>query len=193
MIRFQGQQEDAETGLSYNRHRYYDPSVGRFISTDPIGLRGGINVYGYGRNPISSTDPLGLSCKEKSPSALAASWQGKGNYPGVDAWSDTTLRKGTLVAHGAPGASNFVTTPAAVEASNGSRSAMFGSLQVAPHPERGFRPGMTVCELIADTRAAKSTVLANPQHGPGHAEQLFIPDEGLSNLKPLYSIPLTKP
>jgi len=52
---------------------------------------------------------------------------------------------------------------------------------------------MTVCELNADTRAAKSTVLANRQHGPGDAEQFFITDEGLSNLKPLYSIPLTKP
>lgn len=167
--------------------------MGRLVSTDPIGLRGGINVYTYARNPISWTDPTGLSCKGQRPSALAASWQGKGNYPGVDAWTDTVLKKGTLVAHGAPGTSNFVTSLGDVEASKGSRSAMFGALQVAPHPEKGFRPGMTVCELTADTAAAKSTVLANPQHGPGQAKQYFIPDEGLSNVKPLYSIPLTTP
>ncbi|HVW50469.1 MAG TPA: RHS repeat-associated core domain-containing protein [Trinickia sp.] len=42
-MRLQGQQEDAETGLAYTRNRYYDPSSGRFISTDPIGLHGGSN------------------------------------------------------------------------------------------------------------------------------------------------------
>ncbi|UGS89374.1 RHS domain-containing protein (plasmid) [Ralstonia wenshanensis] len=60
-IRFQGQYFDHETGLHYNRHRYYDPAVGRFISKDPIGLAGGIHAYQYARNPISSIDPLGLT------------------------------------------------------------------------------------------------------------------------------------
>ncbi|RQQ91390.1 RHS repeat-associated core domain-containing protein [Burkholderia stagnalis] len=60
-IRFQGQYHDAETGLHYNRHRYYDPHSGRFISKDPIGLAGGINVYQYAPNPTGWVDPLGLS------------------------------------------------------------------------------------------------------------------------------------
>ncbi|MCA8272887.1 hypothetical protein LGN17_10210 [Burkholderia sp. AU30280] len=55
-IRFQGQQEDAETGLRYNRNRYYDPRVGRFVSKDPIGLDGGINVYQYASNPVEWID-----------------------------------------------------------------------------------------------------------------------------------------
>ncbi|HVW50495.1 MAG TPA: RHS repeat-associated core domain-containing protein [Trinickia sp.] len=59
--RFQGQQEDAETGLRYTRNRYYDPGSGRFVSQDPIKLRGGINVYAYGANPIGWVDPLGLA------------------------------------------------------------------------------------------------------------------------------------
>ncbi|WP_269767097.1 RHS repeat-associated core domain-containing protein [Burkholderia ubonensis] len=59
-IRFQGQYHDDETGLHYNRHRYYDPSCGRFISKDPIGLAGGINVFQYAPNPVSWIDPLGL-------------------------------------------------------------------------------------------------------------------------------------
>ncbi|EMD9442626.1 RHS repeat protein, partial [Burkholderia cepacia] len=65
-LRFQGQYYDHETGLHYNRHRYYDPSSGRFISKDPIGLAGGINVYQYASNPISWIDPLGLT-KKKCP------------------------------------------------------------------------------------------------------------------------------
>ena len=60
-IRFQGQYHDHETGLHYNRHRYYDPRVGRFISRDPIGYEGGINVYQYAPNPLVWTDPLGLA------------------------------------------------------------------------------------------------------------------------------------
>ncbi|MED0056524.1 RHS repeat-associated core domain-containing protein, partial [Escherichia marmotae] len=62
-LRYQGQYLDRETGLHYNLHRYYDPDVGRFIVTDPIGLNGGINLYAYAPNPLSWIDPLGLkSC-----------------------------------------------------------------------------------------------------------------------------------
>lgn len=60
-IRFQGQWEDAETGLYYNRFRYYDPDAVRYISQDPIGLMGGINTHAYVKNPTSFVDPLGLS------------------------------------------------------------------------------------------------------------------------------------
>jgi RHS repeat-associated protein len=60
-IRFQGQYHDHETGLHYNRYRYYDPGVGRFISKDPIGYTGGLNLYFYGDNPVGLIDPLGLA------------------------------------------------------------------------------------------------------------------------------------
>ncbi|SEB05237.1 RHS repeat-associated core domain-containing protein, partial [Alkalimonas amylolytica] len=65
-IRFQGQYFDAESGLHYNHFRYYDPTTGRFISQDPIGLLGGINHYQYAPNHINWVDPLGLSCKENA-------------------------------------------------------------------------------------------------------------------------------
>ncbi|WP_321882646.1 RHS repeat-associated core domain-containing protein [Paraburkholderia bannensis] len=61
-IRFQGQYHDEGTGLHYNRHRYYDPDSGRFISKDPIGLAGGVNAYRYAPNPVQWVDPLGLTC-----------------------------------------------------------------------------------------------------------------------------------
>ncbi|AOZ52082.1 RHS repeat-associated core domain-containing protein [Chromobacterium vaccinii] len=59
-FRFQGQYHDDESGLHYNRHRYYDPEIGRFISRDPIGLLGGDHLYLYAPNPIEWLDPHGL-------------------------------------------------------------------------------------------------------------------------------------
>ncbi|WP_249531705.1 polymorphic toxin type 34 domain-containing protein, partial [Escherichia coli] len=60
LIRLPGQQYDEESGLYYNRHRYYDPLRGRYITQDPIGLKGGWNFYQYPLNPVTNTDPLGL-------------------------------------------------------------------------------------------------------------------------------------
>jgi RHS repeat-associated protein len=60
-FRFPGQYEDEETGLCYNRYRYYDPELGRFVSADPVGLRGGANVFSYAPNAVSWLDPLGLT------------------------------------------------------------------------------------------------------------------------------------
>ncbi len=61
-LRFQGQYLDRETGLHYNTFRYYDADIGRFISPDPIGLEGGINLGSYSPNPISWIDPWGWAC-----------------------------------------------------------------------------------------------------------------------------------
>ncbi|HEB1544119.1 TPA: RHS domain-containing protein, partial [Escherichia albertii] len=58
--RLPGQQYDEESGLYYNRNRYYDPLQGRYITQDPIGLRGGWNLYLYPLNPVQRLDPLGL-------------------------------------------------------------------------------------------------------------------------------------
>ncbi|MCG8314063.1 MAG: DUF6531 domain-containing protein [Pseudomonadales bacterium] len=68
-IRFQGQYYDVETGLHYNRHRYYDPNSARFINQDPISLSGGTNNYRYTENPSCWIDPLGLTAKEPNCSA----------------------------------------------------------------------------------------------------------------------------
>ena len=59
-IRFQGQWDDRETGLYYNRHRHYDPLVGAYSTPDPIGIWGGVRPYGYFTRPTGWVDPLGL-------------------------------------------------------------------------------------------------------------------------------------
>ncbi|RMP64718.1 hypothetical protein ALQ18_02249, partial [Pseudomonas marginalis pv. marginalis] len=67
-LRFQGQYFDAETGLHYNRRRYYNPGSGRFLTPDPIKLASGLNNYQYVPNPTVWVDQLGLSptCSEPS-------------------------------------------------------------------------------------------------------------------------------
>ena len=74
-LRFPGQYYDAETGLHYNYFRDYDPTTGRYVESDPIGLRGGWNTYAYvGGNPVMRVDAKGLIDLffERSSGALTA-------------------------------------------------------------------------------------------------------------------------
>ena len=64
-FRFQGQYEDEEIGLYYNRFRYYDPETGQYTQQDPIGLAGGNpTLYGYVYNTLGEIDPFGLDVKD---------------------------------------------------------------------------------------------------------------------------------
>ncbi len=86
LIRLPGQQYDEESGLYYNRHRYYDPLQGQYITQDPIGLKGGWNFYQYPLNPISNIDPLGLeTLKCIKP---LHSMGGTGERSGPDIWGN---------------------------------------------------------------------------------------------------------
>ncbi|MHB1176596.1 MAG: RHS repeat-associated core domain-containing protein, partial [Sulfuriferula sp.] len=115
--------EPDETGLIYYRARYYDSTIGRFVSRDPIGLGGGINLYTYvGNNPVNLTDPLGLQAQ--SPLILA---QG-GNYfqtTLTDVGNGLTSMAQSL-AKVAPGAEAMNNATASYNAGNYGTAALWG-------------------------------------------------------------------
>ena len=79
-LRFPGQQYDQETGTHYNYFRDYDPSIGRYVQSDPVWLKGGLNTYGYvSMMPLSRSDRFGL--KDDGGSTRWGNWCGK-NWSG---------------------------------------------------------------------------------------------------------------
>ena len=93
-IRDRGQYHDRESGLHYNRHRYYNPETGRYLTLDPSKLKGGLNGYRYTLNPTGWVDPLGLDdcpgsggCKpavgEQAPAAKVGVDEGEPALPGA--------------------------------------------------------------------------------------------------------------
>ena len=76
-LRMAGQYYDGESGLFYNWNRYYDPKVGRYVTSDPVGLEGGLNTYAYVKaNPLRWTDPHGLD--------IAGGWEPGGSIGNAD-------------------------------------------------------------------------------------------------------------
>ncbi len=94
-IRFQGQWEDAESGLYYNRFRYYEPLAGQYASPDPIGVLGGERSLGYVVTPATFVDPIGLSgcclCNVGDVGEVLASELNRGHEIGGSASSKRVL------------------------------------------------------------------------------------------------------
>jgi RHS repeat-associated protein len=94
-LRFPGQYRDKETATNYNYFRDYDPSTGRYVQSDPIGLAGGINTYGYvGGSPLNTSDPTGLN-----PALRGAFWVGTRVGTGINVAVEATtgLTLGALI------------------------------------------------------------------------------------------------
>nr|WP_268872538.1 RHS repeat-associated core domain-containing protein [Yersinia nurmii] len=98
-IKFAGQLLDEESELHYNRFRYYDPQACCYLSSDPIGLAGGENTYGYVHNPLGWIEPLGLAPCPTPPKKINLTKDGVqhvkdrhvGNVPGWSHKSKWTL------------------------------------------------------------------------------------------------------
>ena len=100
---FQGQYYDRETGLAYNRFRYYSPQIGMYISQDPIGLAGGIlNLYGYVDDTNTWIDVFGLQKSYKAPGkpSLDDGFKPNKKYPEYGNFTNLGNRKGWLDKNG---------------------------------------------------------------------------------------------
>jgi RHS repeat-associated protein len=199
-LRFQGQYEDAESGLFYNRYRYYDPDAARYVTQDPIGLMGGLNGYAYAPNPTGWTDSLGLAkscrsnpncdpCFGKNPAAWARQWQGHGVYEGRDAWENMVLKEGTVIFGGAPGQSGFYFDQSTLDSASGSKGKLWQSLQVLENRKFGYRQTVQKYRIKKDTCVATSTASAQvstPDNlfGAGGGTQYYLSDFK-KNLEPI--------
>ncbi|PWF46706.1 RHS repeat-associated core domain-containing protein [Massilia glaciei] len=191
-LRFQGQYHDDETGLHYNRYRYYDPDSARYVSQDPVGLLGGLNSYQYASNPTTWTDALGLArskggcdpCCGKDPAAEARTWQGKGDYPGVDRYKNTVLKRGTTVyALYSPFQGNnvpsYFTNSKTIMTAKWNHKKLHDLLQVQstlsdPHAKFLPRTAVRKYKLTADICVGSGRATRNGKYGSGGGEQYFV-------------------
>ena len=143
---FAGQYWDKETGLHYNRMRYYDPQTGRFISKDPIGLAGGFNGYAYAPNPTGWIDPLGLKKKKCVCPLPDAAIVCRGGSCTAD-----KFREGSGVSIGKDGKLDGVSVNSAADKSLGELT------DGIPHGKVGVT-------TVGDIRAAGGDVVSSPTY-----------------------------
>ncbi|GLQ51349.1 hypothetical protein ACFFJT_09100 [Dyella flava] len=138
--------------------------------------------------PSTTVDTAG---SDIHPDILAAQQDQINSGYNPDNWTMTTLPKGSLVYGGLPGQSAYYTTEQTLLDGNFDSATIFDSLQVAPHPEFGYRPEMGVYQVLEDTQVPTGQALANPGIGSGGAQQFFFGNYG-TQLQLINQIPLGK-
>ncbi|EKT7570212.1 RHS repeat-associated core domain-containing protein, partial [Salmonella enterica] len=147
------QQYDDESGLYYNRHRYYNPGQGRYITQDPAGLEGGWNLYTYPLNPVNRIDPLGLADmnfydKELHSNVSLHAATDKINIPGVF----------TIGGHGHPG---FITNE------NGNyetAESLAERIRMNPNYKKGMPVWLFSCGTAREGEGSFASKLAKALH-----------------------------
>lgn len=170
-LRFQGQYFDEESKLAYNWHRYYDPSSGRYLTPDPLGLQGGPNPYAYVNNPLASVDPLGLE-------------GGDGLLDGMPLPDETVVHRlgGGQAGNLIPKPGELKLTPPGISVfSGGTKEAAAAQMKAAfPDPVKFSRlheAANTVGSATAkDIRAAGFDVIHNPTDKFDNHARLIHPD-----------------
>ena len=107
---------------------------------------------------------------------LVKSWQGSGDYPGVDNWATATIPAGLDLYGGLPGQSEYYSIDQTITDTDTMQVAYWESLQVKAHPEFGYRPNVGIFDLKQKSTVAIAKTLANPQFGSGGAWQIYLED-----------------
>ena len=165
-IRFQGQYEDAETGLCYNRWRYYAPMLGIYVSADPLGLAGGLAFFSYCPNPVVWIDPHGLAGTMKrrrrmdEKIAAAAARGGNQTVRGVISPREARRR---CRAHAGPGATHGTADNGAtmLTSADGTTRARGASEKSSPHTLTGTQINLESgrnLDMSRDRQAVQSNV-----------------------------------
>lgn len=112
-----------------------------------------------------------------SPAQQARSWQGQGDYPGVDDYQDVILYPGQLLVRGEPNGTQYFSNFNAFIMAAEDAEEFFEGLQVRKHPQYGYRSAVQLFMVQKENiMAAYSLTLANPQFGEGGSAQYFIPN-----------------
>jgi len=104
------------------------------------------------------------------------SFQGKGDYPGVDDWFAVHLNQGMVLLAGLPGQTAFYSILETYNTSHGNKELYWKSLQVKPHPIYGYRTLLGCFQTNQEIHAAVSKTLTNTQYGDGGAWQVYVID-----------------